>query len=113
MDKLFVYGTLCPGQPNHHLLENIGGTWEKGIVRGILYPEGWGAALGYPAMILDEKGGIVEGYLFSSDNLMMHWDDLDAFEGEGYERVRTDVELENKSIVEAFVYTLRPLSESK
>lgn len=27
MESLFVYGTLGPGRPNAHILENIGGTW--------------------------------------------------------------------------------------
>lgn len=113
MNKLFVYGTLCPGQSNAYLLENIGGTWEKGVVRGTLHPEGWGAALGYPAIILDEKGAIVEGFLFSSEKLMDNWKALDEFEGEAYERLMTDVELENKTIVEAYIYALRYDSEAK
>ncbi|MGI4199102.1 gamma-glutamylcyclotransferase family protein, partial [Klebsiella pneumoniae] len=30
MESLFVYGTLGPGRPNAHILENIGGTWQEG-----------------------------------------------------------------------------------
>ena len=106
-NKLFVYGTLCPGRPNEHILKNIGGTWQQGSVRGVLHNEGWGATMGYPALILDENGERVQGYVFSSDKLSAHWAGLDEFEGEAYERVLTTVELQDKTTLEAFIYVLR------
>ncbi len=45
---LAVYGTLAPGQPNHHVLAPLGGEWTDGMIEGDLIPLGWGAALGYP-----------------------------------------------------------------
>ena len=45
---LAVYGTLAPGQPNHHLVEPFGGEWTDGLIEGDLLPEGWAADLGYP-----------------------------------------------------------------
>ena len=36
-------------------------------MRGELLPEGWGAALGYPVIILSEDGPEVAGFVFSSD----------------------------------------------
>lgn len=42
MESLFVYGTLGPGRPNAHILENIGGTWQEGHVGGSLLEKGWG-----------------------------------------------------------------------
>ena len=36
---------------------------------GTLLPEGWGAAAGYPGIVLDEHGAEVAGFLFSSDAL--------------------------------------------
>ena len=45
---LAVYGTLAPGQPNHHVLAPLGGEWTDGLIEGDLIPLGWGAALGYP-----------------------------------------------------------------
>ena len=45
---LAVYGTLAPGQPNHHVVAPLGGEWTDGLIEGDLLPEGWGAALGYP-----------------------------------------------------------------
>ncbi len=107
INKLFVYGTLGPGRPNAHILEIIGGSWEKASVKGKLIDEGWGAEMGYPGIILDKKGDIIEGFLFSSDNLNKHWSNLDEFEGDGYERVLSEVELPNNSIVEAYIYTLK------
>ena len=61
--KLFVYGTLGPGRPNDHILNNIGGSWQKASVTGYLHHEGWGAEMGYPGITLDKDGDKVEGYL--------------------------------------------------
>ena len=106
INKLFVYGTLCPGRPNEHILKNIGGTFQKAIVRGKLYPEGWGAAMGYPALIPDETADKVAGYVFYSENLEAHWAYLDEFEGEAYERRLIKAELEDATFVEAYLYAL-------
>ena len=107
INNLFVYGTLAPGHPNEHILKKIEGTWQKGSVTGILHQEGWGAAMGYPAITLDENGNEVEGFLFSSDDLSSYWEELDEFEGSAYERVIVNVILENKSTIEAYIYTLK------
>ena len=72
------------------MLAPIPGAWEPATVTGTLLPEGWGAAAGYPGIVLDEHGADVAGFLFSSDALAEHWPRLDAFEGDGYERVLTD-----------------------
>ena len=107
MQRLFVYGTLVPGGPNEHVLSGMGGTWEAGTVTGIVHQEGWGAAKGYPGIILDKHGNDVQGFLFSSEKLSDHWARLDEFEGEGYVRVLTEVTLENKKTVDAYIYELR------
>ena len=65
--RLFVYGTLAPGRSNAHVLADVPGEWEPATVTGTLLPEGWGAAAGYPGIILDAQGGRVAGFLFSSD----------------------------------------------
>jgi len=110
--KLFVYGTLGPGRPNEHIMRNIGGTWEEASVIGILHQEGWGAAMGYPGITLDKEGDKVEGFLFSSDKISEHWSELDEFEGEAYERVLTTVELQNGTVVDAYIYTLKCILNS-
>ena len=105
--RLFVYGTLAPGEPNEHILKKIGGRWEKASVKGRLYPLGWGAEYGYPAMVLDESAEPISGLIFSSDELNDFWPDLDKFEGDGYQRVITAIRQEDGSLVDAFVYVLK------
>ena len=107
IEKLFVYGTLGPGRPNEHVLDAIGGSWETATVSGTLREEGWGAEMGYPGIDLDEHGGEVEGFLFTSENLSGQWASLDAFEGEAYRRVLTKVKLKDGCKVDAYIYTLR------
>ncbi len=106
-ERLFVYGTLAPGRPNEHVLAALPGKWEPASVRGRLLPEGWGAAAGYPGIVLDDEGSEIEGLLFSSDCLGEHWDRVDEFEGEGYERVVTTVKLKDGGSSDGYIYRLR------
>ena len=103
---LFVYGTLAPGRANEHVLKPIKGSWQSATVRGTLYEEGWGAAMGYPGIILDSKGSEVGGFVFTSLDLPDHWNRLDAFEGEGYRRVIVHAQTEEGETVSAYVYEL-------
>ena len=105
--RLFVYGTLGPGRPNEHVLRAIGGTWEEASVNGYLKPQGWGAEMGYPGIVLDDTGDEIKGYIFCSDKLAYHWDQLDDFEGEEYKRVLITVKTKEKMAVEAYIYILR------
>ena len=104
---LFVYGTLGPKGPNRHVLAKIGGSWLDGSVRGRLGNVGWGAEMGYPAIELDPNAELVPGHVFESENLPDHWDELDAFEGNEYERVLTMVELPDRTLIDAYVYVSR------
>ena len=108
-EKLFVYGTLGPNRPNEHILKNIGGTWEDATVNGKLTDEGWGAEMGYPGIILDKNEEEIKGFIFTSSNLSNHWNMLDDFEGEGYERVITKAKLEDKTIVDTYIYILQSI----
>jgi len=86
--RLFAYGTLAPGRPNACLLADTPGTWEPATTPGCLVHEGWGAALGYPALVLDPHSTeVVSGMLLTSQDLSRQWEVLDAFEGPAYERV--------------------------
>ena len=105
--RLFVYGSLAPGKANEHVLADVPGTWAPATVKGRLLPEGWGAAMGYPGIMLDEAGEEVEGALFSSDRLAEHWARLDEFEGDGYERVLTKATLKDGVTVDAYIYRVR------
>lgn len=103
MQRLFIYGTLAPGQPNHHVMGAVAGTWARASVRGALSHSGWGADLGYPA--LDPDGaGTVDGWLFCSAALNAHWARLDAFEGADYRRVDVAATLASGEVLPAFVY---------
>ncbi len=105
--RLFVYGTLVPGGPNEHVLTSIGGTWEEAIVRGFLKQKGWGAEMGYPGIVLDDAGDEINGFIFISDHLENHWDELDDFEGKEYKRVSVIAETKDGTSVHAFIYMLR------
>lgn len=107
MNRLFVYGTFAPGQANHKVLDGIAGTWESATMRGHLVPEGWGAAMGYPAIVPSAEGDEVDGFVFSSAGLEEHWSRLDAFGGDAYERVSAIVRIGGDREVEAHVYALR------
>ena len=107
MKPLFVYGTLCPGRSNAHILEAIGGEWRPGYVTGIFYARGWGAAADFPGIVLDANGPRVNGYLFLSDRLAAHWPMLDDFE-EGYDRVPVEVTTDDGQQVSAWIYQLQP-----
>lgn len=106
-DRLFVYGTLLPGRANAHELAGIEGTWAPATVTGTLLPDGWGAALGYPGVVLDAAGPVVPGAVLTSEDLAAHWDRLDAFEGDGYDRVTATALLEGGESVAAHLYVLR------
>ena len=86
------------------MLADVPGSWQPAQVNGTLIPHGWGAALGYPVIRLGPGAGAVEGFLFTSDALDEHWGRLDVFEGDGYERVLTEVHLEDGGHTEAFIY---------
>jgi gamma-glutamylcyclotransferase (GGCT)/AIG2-like uncharacterized protein YtfP len=89
--RLVAYGTLRPGRPNHGQLSDLPGRWLTGRLRGTLVEAGWGATLGYPALMLDGDRPGLDVAVFESQALPQHWDRLDAFEGPGYRRVTVDV----------------------
>jgi len=84
---LAVYGTLAPGQPNHHVLAPLGGEWTDGMIEGDLIPLGWGAALGYPGFRPRAGGDAVAVKVLIAPSLATAWPDLDRFEGPGYRRI--------------------------
>lgn len=116
VEHFFVYGTLAPGRPNEHVLADVAGTWHPATVRGTLRELGWGAAQGFPGIVLDDGAGHdldgddpseVEGLVFSSPDLGRHWARLDEFEGSEYERVTVVARLEDGRKVAAQIYALR------
>jgi gamma-glutamylcyclotransferase (GGCT)/AIG2-like uncharacterized protein YtfP len=103
--RLAVYGTLAPGRINHHQISALAGNWQRGTVRGELFASGWGAALGFPGLILDPLGPLVDVDLLESEELAEHWNRLDEFEGIGYKRVVAAVETEGGKR-NAWIYVL-------
>jgi gamma-glutamylcyclotransferase (GGCT)/AIG2-like uncharacterized protein YtfP len=103
--RLATYGTLAPGRQNHGQLSRLPGRWLEGQVRGALVEEGWGAELGYPALVLDPGGAQVEVFVFESEALVDQWQRLDAFEGPGYRRVAVDVATA-EGLLPASIYVL-------
>jgi gamma-glutamylcyclotransferase (GGCT)/AIG2-like uncharacterized protein YtfP len=110
-DRLAIYGSLAPGRPNHHEVAGLRGPWITGTVHGRLVQAGWGASLGYPALVLDADGSAIDVHVLESEDLPAHWSRLDRFEGPGYERVLTTVSTATGR-VEAYVYVLGVTEES-
>ncbi|PWU08939.1 MAG: gamma-glutamylcyclotransferase [Terriglobia bacterium] len=103
--RLASYGTLAPGRVNHHQLAGLKGRWQRGTVHGKLFEIGWGAALGYPGLILDPSGPLVEVQVFESLDLPDHWSRLDEFEGPEYRRVVTQVRTDDGEL-SAYIYVV-------
>lgn len=85
MHQLFVYGTLRKGGISHHLLNNAQvireGVWLKGYT---LYSAGW-----YPLAVLSPDEQIKGDVVAVSEE---SWPELDAYEGDAYERVYLEQE---------------------
>jgi gamma-glutamylcyclotransferase (GGCT)/AIG2-like uncharacterized protein YtfP len=109
MTRLATYGTLRPGQPNHHHVAMLEGVWIPGTVRGHLTEGTWGSARGYPAIVVDEHGPVVAVDVLESPDLGAHWERLDEFEGSAYVRVFIEVATASGPL-EAWIYVLRPES---
>ncbi|SFT86748.1 Uncharacterized conserved protein YtfP, gamma-glutamylcyclotransferase (GGCT)/AIG2-like family [Geodermatophilus amargosae] len=109
--RLAIYGSLAPGRPNHHQVAGLDGLWFPGRVHGRLVEAGWGASLGYPALIVDPDGWVIDVDVLESEDLPGQWSRLDDFEGPGYERVLTTVHTAAGEL-EAHVYVLSATDES-
>ena len=88
---LAVYGTLAPGQPNHHVVAPLEGEWTDGLIEGDLLPEGWGASLGYPGFRPRAGGDAVAVQVLTTPSLATAWPTLDRFEGPEYQRILVPV----------------------
>ncbi|MDX1644332.1 MAG: gamma-glutamylcyclotransferase [Thermoanaerobaculia bacterium] len=105
--RLAVYGTLAPGKANHHLVEPLRGSWRRGEVRGSLHPHGWGATLGFPALVWDPAADPIGVDLLESPALASAWPELDAFEGEAYLRILVPVASPRHSVEPTEVAAIR------
>ncbi|MBD2293323.1 gamma-glutamylcyclotransferase [Anabaena sphaerica FACHB-251] len=92
--RVFVYGTLKPGEANYHLCERQVLRAKKAITSGKLFT----LPMGYPAMTLGD--GKVHGYLlyFADSAILTALDDL-----EDYDSTRpTSKNLYNRQSIEIF-----------
>lgn len=81
-EKFFIYGTLAANKPNHMILSDLEGSWERCTTTGEV-----AEVDNLPALRWDPSdSNIVDGWLFASPDLGQHWERLDRFEGESYER---------------------------
>lgn len=103
--RLATYGSLAPGKLHNDQLDGLEGDWRSGTIRGRLVDAGWGSSIGFPGLVLDKDGFQLPVSLFESGNLPDHWERLDAFEGDGYQRVIADVEVDGETVL-ACVYIL-------
>ena len=75
----------------------------SGTVTGRLVASGWGAAMGYPALVPDPQGDCIPVQLFTSPDLPDHWARLDVFEGSEYRRVPVAVQTAD-AVITAWIY---------
>lgn len=101
---LAVYGTLAPGESNHHVVAPLGGVWTPGVVEGDLIAVGWGATFGFPAFWPRAGGPAVPVQVLTSPRLPEAWPRLDRFEGEEYRRVLVPVFLPGGDVTVANLY---------
>lgn len=107
--RLAVYGSLAPGELNHHVIADLTGSWRVGYVTGELYETGWGATSGYPGIRWDPEAAPVAVKLFTSVQLRFQWHRLDRFEGPEYCRVLAPV-VDDRGVVRvANLYEIRSL----
>lgn len=82
---LAVYGTLAPGEPNHHQLAPCRGHWAHGQVRGRR------VVRTFPVFTYDPTAPWVPVQWLASAELPQHWRRLEEFEGDEYRRILVPV----------------------
>ncbi|WP_246943281.1 gamma-glutamylcyclotransferase family protein [Bacillus pinisoli] len=107
--NVFVYGTLCNGESNHHLLKNSRCLLKSCWTHGQLFDSG----LGYPAIKKCETN-IVLGELYTvTDEVLKQLDKLEDFEEGGhlnlYNRVIQTIYTHSNQL-KAFVYIANDFS---
>ena len=103
VNALFTYGTLQPGEVAEHYLNQISGTWHDAYVYGKCIKN---LDIDYPIIKLDLEGEKIMGKLFCTNELSNIIEDIDAYEGDKYKRLITDVYVKNGSKQRAYVYVL-------
>lgn len=89
-ERLCVYGTLCTGEENHHLITPLEGQWHDVTYPGYFSPPD--DSYEYPRIAWTPVGDANPGEVVISNKLPMHWAALDEFEGKDYCRMLTIVQ---------------------
>jgi gamma-glutamylcyclotransferase (GGCT)/AIG2-like uncharacterized protein YtfP len=103
---LIVYGSLAPNASNFSVVAHIKGDWERGIVRGRLFKEGWGSESGYWGFKHSKNEEEIPVFVLISDELLNNWAYLDDFEGDEYKRILAKFTLQNGQIGVGFIYAI-------
>lgn len=106
---LIIYGSLAPGEKNHHIISHIPGEWHRATIKGKIKDNGWSDnRSAYPEFnrVKDEsEAETIHVQAFISKELHQYWTDIDEFEGtELYGRKPIDCVLENGQKTTAFIY---------
>ncbi|CAI4220694.1 unnamed protein product [Auanema sp. JU1783] len=108
--RVFVYGTLKVGEPNHHVLKETKG-FEKFLGRGkttIKFPLIVSSEFNIPMMLNQPNSGMfINGEVYEVDAEKLEvLDELEAYP-RLYDRKDVPIELENGMIVEAMLYVIK------
>lgn len=79
--RLAAYGSLLPGEENHHQISRLVGEWIDGYVEGILHLNRSVAERQFPKLVWDLSGNPEAVRVLHSAALPECWDRLDEFEG--------------------------------
>jgi gamma-glutamylcyclotransferase (GGCT)/AIG2-like uncharacterized protein YtfP len=101
LDRLFVYGTMRSGQTARSLVANAIAKCLPARTTGAIYA----FPMGYPGFTEAEPGTVVGEVLWLTD-LAATFGLLDAYEGEDFARVITQVTLDTGEEVWAWLYAL-------
>lgn len=96
--KLIIYGTLAPDMPNHYIISDLSGNWEKCLINGYIDD-----VHGLPIFHWDISSPLIETQLFVSTDLPKQWSLIDNFEGSSYKR-RLITAKTNTGISVAYIY---------
>lgn len=97
--RLVVYGSLAPGEANHHVLDGISGEWRACVITGTVEMHD-----GYRIFRWARDGDRIAAQMLISQDLPRNWLRLDEFEGGDYRRIVIPAEVGGRRVF-ANVYT--------
>ena len=97
--RLVVYGSLAPGEANHHVVAGFGGEWRPCVITGTVETHN-----GYRIFRWAKDGPRVDAQMLISQELPRSWPRLDDFEGTDYRRIVIPAEVRGRRVL-ANVYT--------